>query len=486
MLFPSPVFLFIFLPLTMLSYIAVPRKHKRTALLTYSIIFYIFANSHRPINILLMAAVILIAYVAGELMRRDRNRTVVAIFVSLIIFALFVVRLIGQLLYRSHYDFYPLGASVYMLAAISYIVDVYRKEEAPGSLFDVTLFISFFPVLVCGPFIRYKDFVSMTSPERSTSPSEVNLMPTLSSFSTGILFFSLGFIKKIGISAVFVEIYESLLSIGSAEYSFLLLTIISFFVFLSVFFGFSGYSDMAVGLCYMFGIRVGDNSSNLLRSVTSPRRYLLSFLPSLGVWMSEYIRKPLKAFLRKKIKVGTKRSERCITFISAFTCFLCIGAWFKSDIRILILIIPFATLASVEILLHERKRFRSKFLYIPLTIVNLLILSFFWSLMKDGSFEAFWGSITHSALIGYEEQLYEMVSTLFSTKTLISFIAALVCACIEIGSTRLYIRNAKTTPALLLKLCTSILILFGFFVCVMIYAPQYPIYATLPFKYFAT
>lgn len=482
MLFPSPVFLFIFLPFTMLSYLAVPRKHKRTALLAYSVLFYIFANSHRPINILLMAAVILLAYVAGELMRRNRSRTLVALFVSLIICVLFVVRIIGQLLYRSHYDFYPLGASVYMLAAISYVVDVYRKDEAPGTLFDVTLFISFFPVLVCGPFIRYKDFVAMTSPERTSSLAEANLMPSLSSFSVGVLFFSLGFIKKMGISAVFVEIYEVLLSIGGAEYSFLLLTIISFFVFLSVFFGFSGYSDMAVGLCYMFGIRVGDNSSDLIRSVTSPHRYLLSFLPSLGIWMGDYVHKPLSTLLERKTKIH----NRHITVLSAFICFLCIGAWFKSDIRIVILIVPFAAIASLEILFHERKHFRSKLIYIPLAIANLVFLSFFWSLMKDGSFELFFSSIANSSLIGYEEQLFEMISTLFSSKTLVSFIAALVCVCIEIGSMKMYMRNSKTKPALLLKLFTSALILFSFFVCVMIYAPQYPIYATLPFKYFAT
>lgn len=476
MLFTSPVFLFLFMPIMMLSYVIVPKAYRRSAILAYNALFYICANFHRPINILLMLSVILLAYIAGAVVKRNKNLRTIALFVSLMIFSLFLVRMIAQLLYIIDYSYYPLGISVYMLSAISYLIDVYRGDADMGSFFDVALYISFFPVLICGPFVKYKDFVHIASDDE--------MQPSTRSFSSGIIIFAFGFIKHIGISAVLAETYEKLIPIGENNYSIVLLCVIAALMFIAVYFGFSGYSDMATGLSTILGIKITGDENSFFTTVTSPSRYVSGFLKSLGSWTDDYVHRPINMFLCERDTDG--KHKKYITFVSSFIRAFCICAWFKSDLKILLMIFPLALIVAVEdTFLHAGRHLRSKIVYIPVAILNFLLMSFFWAFMKDGSFDRFFYDIASSSFVGNEDQLLRMLLSLFSSKVLLSSFAAMICLTAGIGKVRLFIRNSDTVGGIILRAVTSAMILIAFFICLVIYLPQYPIYATIPFKNFA-
>lgn len=476
MLFTSPIFLFLFLPTVMSSYVIVPKKHKRTAILIYSILFLICANFHRPVNLLLLISVILLAYTTGISLKKNRKTRVVLTYASLMVLSLILVRSIAGLLYIIDYDYYPLGLSVYTLSAISYIIDVYRQDSEAGSFFDVAMYIGFFPILICGPFVKYKDFSKLTSTDE--------IKPSTESFATGVLLFAFGFIKKIGISAVLVETYEKLIPIGENGYSIILLFVISTLMFLAIYFGFSGYSDMASGLSHMFGIMIPNDGNNVFVTLASPSRYVSGFLYSLGDWMDDYVRKPIRKFLTERAR--DEKRTKYIIFVSSFVWAFCICAWFKSTPQILLIIAPLAlAVATEDAFLHGRRFLRSRLVYVPSAIITFITISLFWSFMKDGGVSRFFYDLAGSSFVGLEEQIYEMMSSLFSLKTLLSFIAAAFCLLISIGNTRQFIRSSTTGKALALRTVVSVIILAAFMLCLLIYLPQYPIYSTVPFKDFA-
>jgi membrane-associated PAP2 superfamily phosphatase len=128
---------------------------------------------------------------------------------------------------------------------------------------------------------------------------------------------------------------------------------------------------------------------------------------------------------------------------------------------------------------------RSRLVYIPSALITFVVISLFWSFMKDGGVSRFFYDLAGSSFVGLEEQIFEMMSSLFSLKTLLSLTAAILCLLISIGNTRRFIRNSSSTGALILRTVVSIVILAAFMACVLIYLPQYPIYSTVPFKDFA-
>ena len=476
MLFTSPIFLFLFLPAVMLSYVAIKAKYRKRAILVYNVVFLLCANFHRPVNVLLIISVMLLAYSAGISIQKNKRQRTLILYASLMTLSLLLVRSVAGLLYVIDYEYYPLGISVYMLSAISYVVDVYRGDAKAGSFFDVALYLGFFPTMICGPIVKYKDFCSLVSDE--------GIKPSTESFATGILLFSFGFIKKIGISAVLVETYEKLIPIGENGYSVILLFAISSLMFLAIYFGFSGYSDMASGISHMLGIKIQSDGNNVFVTLTSPSRYVSGFLSSLGDWMDDYVKQPITNFLTSRAKDGNR--TRYITFVSSFVRAFCICAWFKSSPQILLIIAPIAlAVATEDAFLHKRRYMRSRLVYIPSALITFIVISLFWSFMKDGGVSRFFYDLAGSSFVGLEEQIFEMMSSLFSLKTLLSLTAAILCLLISIGNTRRFIRNSSSTGALILRTVASIVILAAFMACVLIYLPQYPIYSTVPFKDFA-
>ena len=293
MLFCSIVFLFTFLPITLLTYYLVPRKAKNAVLLIFSLIFYAWGE---PVYIFLMILSILFNYFSGlDLARKEgkkkaqRRSLTVTILVNLLILGFFkyygfVVMNLNEVLpfeipYRELA--LPIGISFYTFQTLSYIIDVYwGNVEVQVNLIDFGTYVTMFPQLIAGPIVRYKDVEEQLRKRQESLPK----------FGQGASLFIVGLAKKVllanTIGAVYAEVTalpeSSVLTawIGCAAYTF------------QIYFDFSGYSDMALGLGKMFGFDFPKNFNYpyLSKSVTEFwRRWHIS----LGSWFREYVYIPM-------------------------------------------------------------------------------------------------------------------------------------------------------------------------------------------------
>jgi alginate O-acetyltransferase complex protein AlgI len=261
MVFSSFVFLFAFLPLSLVSYFAAPAKLKNGILLVFSLIFYAWGE---PIWIIVLLFNVLLAWIGGQALDRTGNplKAKVLMIISVACQVAFLVyfKYLGLLvdtfssvtgisLPYSHPGL-PIGISFFTFHLISYLVDVYRKDApALRSYSALLLYISMFPQLVAGPIIRFAD-VSHQLARRTVSLQE---------FSSGIGRFAIGLGKKViianalaDISPFFLDGDISKLSVLGAWFGILLFA-------LHIYFDFSGYSDMAIGLGRMFGFHFKEN-----------------------------------------------------------------------------------------------------------------------------------------------------------------------------------------------------------------------------------
>lgn len=266
MLFPSEVFIFLFLPIVVLVYYLFLRNKKlakNVFLLIVSLLFYAYGE---PVYVFLMMLVIVIHYFSGILLKKhshekSKQKTIVFITVCIDIlilgyfkYANFIVDNINTIFNANLPEAniaLPIGISFFTFQAISYVVDVYRdKEITQTNLLNIGLYISFFPQLIAGPIIRYK-----------TIAKEINeRKETWKDFSLGINRFIIGLGKKVLLANQFGVVADAVFNgvgLDGNTNTVLALWLGAISYTLQIFFDFAGYSDMAIGLGRMFG---GSNS----------------------------------------------------------------------------------------------------------------------------------------------------------------------------------------------------------------------------------
>ena len=301
MLFSSLTFIFAFLPLLLFLYFLLKKRwYRNFILLLFSILFYAWGE---PKYIFLMFLVILISYIAGILI--DKLETKNKTFLKNITFILSLILIIGNLIYFKYANFIvdninnifnlnisikaivlPIGISFYTFQILSYIIDVYRKKiPVQKNILDLSLYVTLFPQLVAGPIVRYE-----------TVQDELeNRKENLNDIISGVKRFIIGLSKKIilannvALLADFIfdnsYIYQSgygssIIWIGAIAYS------------LQIYYDFSGYSDMAIGLGQIFGFHFLENFNYpyISRSITEFwRRWHIS----LSSWFRDYVYIPL-------------------------------------------------------------------------------------------------------------------------------------------------------------------------------------------------
>lgn len=319
MLFSSITFLFIFLPVTLLLYYLVPAGFKNFVMLIASLFFYAWGE---PIYVVLMVLSILLNYFCGldiaeksEDPLKKKRSLIFAVAVNLLLLGFFkyygfLMDTVNAVLpvdipYRELA--LPIGTSFYTFQSISYIVDVYRGEVRPQKkLFYFALYISMFPQLIAGPIVRYVDIEKQLE-QRSM---------TLSKFGQGVMYFIRGLAKKIllanSIGAVFQQISE--MQLGSFSVLTAWVGCISYA--LQIYYDFSGYSDMAIGLGKMFGFEFRRNFyyPYVASSITDFwRRWHIS----LSTWFREYVYIPL----------GGNRKGQSRTILNLLIVWMLTGFW---------------------------------------------------------------------------------------------------------------------------------------------------------------
>lgn len=295
MLFSSVTFLFVFLPITLLFYYVMPRKFKNAVLLVCSLVFYAWGE---PVYIFLMIFSILFNYVSGleiaenlENKKAARRNLVFNVTVNLLLLGFFKYYgfLIDSLnaVLPVNIPYYelalPIGISFYTFQILSYIIDVYRGTvEVQKNLLNFGVYVTMFPQLIAGPIVKYKD-VDEQLQYREES---------LDKFGRGVLFFIRGLTKKVLLANVIGKVYVEVASLPHAEVSVLTAWLgIAAYTF-QIYFDFSGYSDMAIGLGKMFGFEFMKNFDYpyISKSITEFwRRWHIS----LSTWFKEYVYIPL-------------------------------------------------------------------------------------------------------------------------------------------------------------------------------------------------
>lgn len=294
MVFSSTIFLCIFLPIVLLGYYICPKKGRNLFLLIASLVFYAWGE---PKYVLLMMLSITINYVFGLLMEKNRQNArrlklmlVLSVVIDLALLCFFkytdfVISNINAA-FDTGFDLLklalPIGISFYTFQAMSYTIDVYRGDvKVQRNIIDFGMYISMFPQLIAGPIVRYADVEGQLR-ERSV---------TMQDLSEGAMRFIVGLGKKVllanQIGALWSEIYalggnSSALTawIGAVAFTF------------QIYFDFSGYSDMAIGLGRMFGFKFPENFRYPYQSVSITdfwRRWHIT----LSTWFREYLYIPL-------------------------------------------------------------------------------------------------------------------------------------------------------------------------------------------------
>ena len=317
MVFSSAVFLFAFLPVVFILHTVIRNTTARNVLLIVaSLIFYAWGE---PVYVVLLLASILINYLLGRFVWGRKPVLVAAVIVNLaflIVFkyAGFIVQSINVLPFISLKEpkiSMPIGISFYTFQAMSYVIDTYRDErKRPGSFLDVMLYVCLFPQLVAGPIVKYN------SVREQLQDRQVSAQGTAS----GIQRFIVGLSKKMLIANVMAVAADRMFALDIAQLDMASAWVGAVCYMLQIYFDFSGYSDMAVGMGKMFGFSFPENF-DYPYTACSIRQFWKKWHISLTSWFREYLYFPL----------GGNRKGRARTLFNRFFVFLCTGIWHGAD-----------------------------------------------------------------------------------------------------------------------------------------------------------
>lgn len=319
MLFSSITFLYYFLPCVLILYFIAPKKLKNTVLLISSLVFYAWGE---PVYVLLMAVSIALGYLCGLAVERFRGKTPSKVFL-----AISVAISLGFLGYFKYADFFisnfnaatglsvkllnialPIGISFYTFQLISYTVDVYRGDKAQKNPINLAAYITMFPQLIAGPIVRYSD-ISDGLTERKH---------TLDGAASGVTRFVLGLGKKILIANTLGELCDVFKASDDKSVLFYWLYAVAYA--LHVYFDFSGYSDMAIGLGRIFGFEFMENFNYPFIS-SSATEFWRRWHISLGTWFRDYVYIPM----------GGNRVSKPRWFFNILTVWFLTGFWHGAD-----------------------------------------------------------------------------------------------------------------------------------------------------------
>ena len=336
MLFSSISFLFFFLTAIIALYYAVPYKLKNTVLLLFSLFFYAWGGV-KYAGIMLIA--ITLGYIFGLLIEKYRERKIAKVFVGLA-----VACIISFMLYFKYMDFFidnfnkllgteipllkivlPIGISFYTFQIISYVVDVYRGEKAQKNPINLAAYVAMFPQLIAGPIVRYHD-VALELEQRTHSFDNIG---------EGVRRFVIGLAKKVLIANSMYDLSEIIYA--AEEKTVLMYWIYAISVALYIYFDFSGYSDMAIGLGKVFGFHFLENFNYPYIS-KSATEFWRRWHMSLGSWFRDYLYIPL----------GGNRVPKWRHVINIFAVWLFTGFWHGASWNFILWGVFFGVLLLIE------------------------------------------------------------------------------------------------------------------------------------------
>ena len=364
MLFSSIPFAFYFLPAVLALYFVVPFRFKNAVLLAFSLFFYGWGE---PVYLLLMMGSIVAGWVFGLLIGKYRGTPKARLFLTLSL-----VTSLGLLGWFKYADFavenlnalglqltlpgiaLPIGISFYTFQILSYTIDVYRGSvESQKNIVDFGAYVSMFPQLIAGPIVRYSD-VARQLKNRTHSVEKASL---------GVRRFVIGLAKKVLIAnqlGQLVELYRS-----TTQPSVLFVWMYAAAFALQIYFDFSGYSDMAIGLGHIFGFDLLENFNYpfISRSISEFwRRWHMS----LGGWFRDYVYIPL----------GGNRVKPLRYVFNVLVVWALTGLWHGAAWNFVLWGLLFAVLLTVEKFLVGKAMAKMPGWLVRVPVLAILLMSF--------------------------------------------------------------------------------------------------------------
>lgn len=364
MLFSSITFLFYFIPCVMILYFAVPKRFKNSVLLLASLFFYGWGE---PKFLFFMLLSILQGYVFGILIEKYQKQKRSKVFLTVsVVFSL------GLLGYCKYADFFisnfnsvtglsvpllnialPIGISFYTFQILSYAVDVYRGEaKAQKNLINLAAYIAMFPQLIAGPIVRYSDIAEQLEDRKHSFEAA----------SHGIRRFIIGLSKKILIANTLGELVSIFKASDEKSTAYYWLYALAYT--LHIYFDFSGYSDMAIGLGKIFGFDFIENFNYPYIS-SSITEFWRRWHISLGSWFRDYLYIPM----------GGNRVKKPRWLFNIFVVWMATGLWHGAEWNFVLWGVMFAVLLMAEKLWLLEPLKKLKFIN-HVYVMFLVIISF--------------------------------------------------------------------------------------------------------------
>lgn len=326
MVFSSLSFLFLFFPVTFLLYVAVPNAKFRNALLILaSLVFYAWGE---PVYILLLLASVLLNWLlALRLGSQDSGRKAVAAVAVIINIGLLVVFKYSGFLVETVNGLLrlslpvpairlPIGISFFTFQTLSYVIDVYRDKSSVQKSFPrLLLYISFFPQLIAGPIVKYHDIKDQLA-RRTLSFDRC---------AHGMKRFLYGLGKKVLVANAMAVTADYAFGLPASSLTAFAAWLGAVSYMLQIYFDFSGYSDMAIGLGKMFGFDFKENF-HYPYSAVSIKDFWRKWHISLSTWFKEYLYIPL----------GGNRKGKARTYLNQLIVFACTGLWHGANVTFLV------------------------------------------------------------------------------------------------------------------------------------------------------
>lgn len=366
MLFSSIPFLYFFLPCVLILYFAVPKRLKNAVLMLVSLFFYAWGE---PKYVLIMVATILVNYGAGLLIEKFRGNVLSKVFV-----VLSVAVCLASLGYFKYADFFienfnavtglslpllrialPIGISFYTFQILSYTVDVYRGDvPAQKNPINLAAYVTMFPQLIAGPIVRYSDIEKQLAGRTHS----------IEKFALGVRRFVVGLAKKILIANTLGELCDIFRATDEKAVLYYWLYAVAFA--LHVYFDFSGYSDMAIGLGKIFGFDFLENFNYPFVS-SSATEFWRRWHMSLGSWFRDYVYIPM----------GGNRVSKPRWFFNILVVWLLTGFWHGAAWNFIVWGLFFAVLLVIEKLFLLRLLEKTKVIkriYISLAVLISFVI----------------------------------------------------------------------------------------------------------------
>ena len=382
MVFSGIPFIFFFLTITLIAYFAVPYKFKNHILLITSLIFYAWGE---PVYILLMLFSTFVSWICGVGLLKNPGHNKLYLLISVVI----NLALLGFFKYaplfvstaNGIFDInipiphitLPIGISFYTFQTMSYNIDVYRGDVKPEkNFFTLMTYISMFPQLIAGPIVRYET-VQAEMRQRTLS---------FEKFSDGTVCFLHGLYKKVLLANTIGELFDEITALPAASQSILTLWLGIIAFYFHIYFDFSGYSDMAIGMGKMLGFTFPKNF-NYPMIASSVSDFWRRWHMSLTTWFKDYVYIPL----------GGSRCSRIINIRNLLIVWLLTGFWHGASWNFVVWGLYFGIILIIE--KHLLKGFFDKKAKFIGHIYTTLLVTVGWAIFSLEDFSVMTQYIKH-------------------------------------------------------------------------------------------